>query len=68
MNFIMLIFAVSNKKGKSMKKFEVIMQEIGRDGKIRILRQTAYCESEEDVIKWYGLNEKDIVSYSIKEL
>jgi hypothetical protein len=51
-----------------MKKFEVIMQEMGRDGKVRILRQTAYCESEEDVIKWYGLNEKDIISYSIKEL
>ncbi len=51
-----------------MKKFEVIMQEMSRDGKVRILRQTAYCESEEDVIKWYGLNEKDIISYSIKEI
>ena len=53
---------------KGMKEFEVKMVERGRDGKIRTLHQHAWCVSEEELIKWYGLNEPDIISYEIKEI
>ena len=51
-----------------MKKFEVTMKEMGKDGKIRIIMQTAICESRKQVIEFYGLNEPDILSYTIKEV
>lgn len=50
-----------------MKTFKVTMEELGRDGKVRTLNQTAVCESREEVIKIYGLNESDILSYKIEE-
>ena len=50
-----------------MRKFEVTMEEMGRDGVVRTLTQTAYCETRQQVIEWYGLDEPDIISYSIKE-
>lgn len=51
-----------------MKSFEITMQERQRDGSVRTLTQTAYCQSRQQVIDWYGLNEPDIVSYTIKEI
>ena len=50
-----------------MKTFEVTMQERGKDGVVRTLKQTAVCENRKQVIEWYGLNEPDIVSYEIKD-
>ena len=50
-----------------MKTFEVTMEEIGTDGKVRTIKQTAVCESREQVVEIYGLNEPDILSYDIKE-
>ena len=41
---------------------------MGKDGKIRTLTQTAICESRKQVIDFYGLNEPDIISYTIKEV
>ena len=52
---------------KVMKTFEVTMKEKGADGKVRTLTQTAVCEDRKQVIEFYGLNEPDIVSYTIKE-
>ena len=50
-----------------MKTFEVTMEEMGKDGKVRTIKQTAVCESRKQIIDWYGLNEPDILSYNIKE-
>lgn len=50
-----------------MKKFEVTMKERGRDGIVREIKQTAICESRRQVVEFYGLNEPDIISYTIKE-
>lgn len=51
-----------------MRKFEVIMKEVGRDGVVRTLTQTAVCENRQQVIEWYGLEEPDILSYEINEI
>lgn len=51
-----------------MKKFQVIMVERQKDGSTHTLTQTAMCENRQQVIDWYGLNEPDIVSYSIMEI
>lgn len=51
-----------------MKRFKVVMQEKGADGKVRPIEQEARCENRQQVIDWYGLNEPDIVDYSITEL
>ena len=48
-----------------MAKFEVKMVERQKDGSTITLTQTAVCETRQQVIDWYGLNEPDIVSYSI---
>ena len=48
-----------------MHNYNVTMVERQKDGTTRTLKQKAYCRSEEEVIKWYGLNEPDIVSYEI---
>lgn len=48
-----------------MTKFEITMVERQKDGSTRTLTQTALCETRQEVIDWYGLNEPDIVSYSI---
>ena len=50
-----------------MKKFEVIMVEC-RNGKTTTLKQIAYCNSQQEIIDWYGLKEPDILSYEIKEM
>lgn len=51
----------------SMAKFKVTMTEISRFG-VHTLEQTAVCESERDVIKFYGLDEPDILSYNIERI
>ena len=48
--------------------YKVTMNERQKDGSIRTLTQTAVCPSRKDVIKWYGLEEPDIVSYKIEEI
>ena len=50
-----------------MAKFKVTMTEINRFG-VHTLEQTAVCDSERDVIKFYGLDEHDILSYKIEKL
>lgn len=50
-----------------MRRFEITMEERGRDGVVRTLHQTAVCESRQQVIDWYGLEEPDILSYTITE-
>jgi hypothetical protein len=50
------------------KTFKVTMQERQRDGSVRTLTQIAMCSSEEEVVKWYGLTEPDIVSFTIEEV
>jgi hypothetical protein len=48
-------------------KFKVKMQERQKDGSIHTIEQTAVCQTRQQVIDWYGLNEPDIVSYKIEE-
>lgn len=50
-----------------MAKFRVTMVELQKDGSTRTLTQTAVCSTRQQVVDWYGLNEPDIVSYSIEE-
>lgn len=50
-----------------MAKFKVTMTEISRFG-VHTLEQTAVCDSEKDVIKFYGLREPDILKYTIEKL
>lgn len=44
------------------------MRELGPDGQIRDIKQTACCENRRQVIDFYGLNEPDIIDYSIEEI
>lgn len=48
-------------------KYKVTMQERQADGSVRTLEQISFAPSREAVIEWYGINEPDIVSYTIKE-
>ncbi len=49
-----------------MTKFKITMVERQMDGSTRTLTQkTAVCRTCQEVIDWYGLNEPDIVSYTI---
>ena len=50
-----------------MATFKVTMRERAADGTIHELEQTAICESEKQVIDFYGLNEPDIVNYKIEK-
>ena len=50
-----------------MAKFKVTMTEISRFG-VHTMEQIAVCESERDVIKFYGLDEHDILDYKIEKL
>lgn len=50
-----------------MAKFKVTMTEINRFG-VHTLEQTAICSNEREVIKWYGLEEPDILSYKIEKI
>lgn len=49
-----------------MARFKVTMNERQKDGSVRTLTQTAVCRTRQEVIDWYGLNEPDIVSFSIE--
>ena len=49
-------------------KFKVTMQERQKDGSIHTIEQTAVCQTRQQVIDWYGLNEPDIVSYKVEEV
>ena len=43
------------------------MEERQRDGSTHTLTQTAVCQNRQQVIEFYGLNEPDIISYTITE-
>ncbi len=44
------------------------MVERQKDGSTRTLEQTASCQTRRQVIDFYGLDEPDIVSYTIEEI
>lgn len=48
--------------------YKVTMKERGADGSIRTLEQTAVAQSRKQVIDWYGLDEPDIIDYTIEEV
>lgn len=48
--------------------YKVTMVERQKNGTTHTITQTAVCPSRDAVIKWYGLNEPDIVSYTIEEI
>ena len=48
--------------------YKVTMNERQKDGSVRTLTQTAVCRNRSEVIEWYGLDEPDIVSYTIEEI
>ena len=50
-----------------MATFEVTMKERGKDGVVRTLKQTAVCQTEQQVIDWYGLKKPDILEYKIQK-
>jgi hypothetical protein len=50
-----------------MRTFEITMSELGKDGKVRTIIQVAVCQNRRQVIEWYGLNQPDILSYTIIE-
>ena len=49
-----------------MAKFKVTMVERQKDGSTHTLEQYAVCQTRQQVIDWYGLEEPDIVSYHIE--
>jgi hypothetical protein len=51
-----------------MKTFKITMQERQKDGSIRTLNQVAVCRNRQEVVDWYGLEEPDIISYTIEEV
>jgi hypothetical protein len=51
-----------------MHTYKITMEERQKDGSIRTLTQTAVCKDMEEAEEWYGLNEPDIVSYTITEV
>lgn len=51
-----------------MHNFRVIMEELQKDGSVHTIEQMARCETRQQVIDFYGLNEPDIVSYKIEEV
>ncbi len=48
--------------------YKVTMNVRQEDGSIRTFTRTAVLESLEAVIDWYGLDDSDIVSYTIEEI
>ena len=48
-----------------MAKFKVTMVERQKDGSTHTLTQFAVCQTRQQVVDWYGLNEPDIVDYAI---
>ena len=44
------------------------MKERQSDGSVRTLTQTAVCADRKQVIEFYGLNEPDIVDYTIETI
>lgn len=67
LNILMIGLENLNLKTNSMKTFEITMEELGSDGKVRTINQTAIAESQKQVIEFYGLNEPDILYYKIEE-
>ena len=51
-----------------MHDYKVVMVELQKDGTTRTLTQTAHCRDRLEVIEWYGLDQPDIISYSITEV
>ena len=51
-----------------MHTYKITMVERQKDGTTRTLTQTAVCRDRQEVIEWYGLEEPDIVSYTIVEV
>lgn len=51
-----------------MNTYEITMIERQADGSTREIVQTAVCASRQQVIEFYGLNEPDIESYTIKQI
>ena len=49
-----------------MATFKVTMKELGRDGIEREITQIAACQTRQQVVDFYGLNEPDIIDYSIE--
>ena len=47
------------------KTFKVVMKEQSSDHEIT---RTAVCETRQQVVDWYGLNEPDIEYYHITEI
>ena len=50
-----------------MRTFKVTMSERQRDGSVHTIEQTAVCNNAQEVVRWYGLEEPDIVYYTIEE-
>ena len=51
-----------------MHTFKVTMVELQKDGTAHTLEQVAYCRDRQEVIEWYGLEQPDILSYSITQI
>lgn len=49
-----------------MAKFKVTMVERQKDGSTHTIEQYAVCSTRQQVVDWYGLNEPDIVDYTIE--
>ena len=66
---IYITFALNKqiKSNQVMAKYKVTMTEVSKYG-MRKLEQIAVCDSERDVIKFYGLHEPDILNYKIEKL
>lgn len=45
--------------------YRVKFTEKGKDGQERTFIREVFCESRQQVIDWYGLNEPDIINYTI---
>lgn len=43
-----------------------MVELLKKGGSTRTITQEAICDTRQQVIDWYGLNEPDIISYSIE--
>ena len=50
-----------------MPKFNVTIEERAADGRVNIINQTAVCQNRQQIIDFYGLEEADVISYTIEE-
>jgi len=51
-----------------MHDYKVTMVELQKDGTTRTIIQQAHCRDRQEVIDWYGLEQPDILSYTIVEV